>query len=914
VPIHGNIEEAGLPDVLQLLALGRKSGCLSVVDGDQHGEIFLDIGRVTYAAVANRDRLGELLLRNGRITKEQLEVAAAEQSRGNERQIGRILLASGNVERADVERYVRMQVEEAIYTLFTWKQGSFTFTSDRRSSRGTLLVSIDAESLLLEGARRVDEWSQFEKKIPSFDLVFQRTRSRATVSGSQDLTEDQKTILPLLDGTRDVTGLVEASGLGEFDVAKALYGLIVAGFARLLERREQIRHLDYRELLAYVVREAELADPKRRKQAARHIVDCPECSERLRTIHVRRTEGGLSVPPEALEDTQPSGTGTREVVAAPLNGAAAKQVRTARAAEPPAEVATLPAVSMPEIRLDEMPELRAHLVPDAPPTADEQSVTQPVPTVQAPAPAQPFNAVEPLAVTQPIPAREERRRTDRRAGRDRRHMERRAGLDRRQGANPAWAQLNVERRRGQRRADDFERAALPARDRRGSGRRAQPPQGQREDAAAAYDARPGARATEARRITTVPQLPEAAGAAAPAPPPAAAAPVPPGAGAQPPLERRPDGSAAELVWLMSPDESLELVRASRQSRRATDPPRASPPPATSPEGHFVERRRSPPHGHTPRPQYTPQPAPAPQQSLQPARVTPAPGPRGITIQFRHLAIAAGIGAVALVGYAAGQLGARGAGAPALEATSLAQSSGQSGTAEASPPPAAQPAPVAERRPPASEPAPLQQRQEPRPEPREPAQTRVGAQTAPAPQPRATEPAAPPVQTREPLQTAPQQVAAPQPVAEAPAPQPAPAAPVTTVPVTSAPAAEADRELSAGGWAVIQRGEAIEALGGGFGVIQGLGVESIARSTTGRTRIRVSQVAPTGERILLTQSRSGGARGAGPAAVTAIRVMPPSEAYPYSSGTVTLGTLMITARSTLPPDALRSLLERLAESQ
>src|SRR5260221_7152 len=82
----------------------------------------------------------------------------------------------------------------------------------------------------LEGAGRVDEWSLFEKKIPSFDLIFAVLPAQA--EGHQaEFTEAQRRIVPLLDGGRDVREVIDASGLSEFEAAQALYGLLTARLA-----------------------------------------------------------------------------------------------------------------------------------------------------------------------------------------------------------------------------------------------------------------------------------------------------------------------------------------------------------------------------------------------------------------------------------------------------------------------------------------------------------------------------------------------------------------------------------------------------------------------------------------------------------------------------------------------------------
>jgi tetratricopeptide (TPR) repeat protein len=236
--IKGSLKEASLPDVLQLLALGQKTGCLSIADRNNFGYIYFDHGRISYASIVNRrDRLGDILVKAGKLRPEQLEAAIARQERQRDRRLGQILVDDGSISRADLERYMRLQIEEAVYFLFTWTQGTFNFESDVRPDHEEFLVSINPESLLLEGARRVDEWSLIEKKIPSFDLIFSVEAERLEAS-EVELTPEQAQILQLIDGQRDVTRLTEDSGLVEFEVGKALYGLISAGFAHRVGRSQ----------------------------------------------------------------------------------------------------------------------------------------------------------------------------------------------------------------------------------------------------------------------------------------------------------------------------------------------------------------------------------------------------------------------------------------------------------------------------------------------------------------------------------------------------------------------------------------------------------------------------------------------------------------------------------------------------
>ena len=231
--IKGSLKEASLPDVLQLLAMGTKTGCLAVTHRNNFGYIYFDKGRICYASIVNRrDRLGDNLVKAGSITKAQLDTAIAAQGAHRDKRLGELLVAQGAITRDALHEQIKLQIEEAVYFLFTWKEGTFNFEGDVMPEEQDFLVSINPESLLLEGARRVDEWSLIEKKIPSFDLVFDVDRKKVAES-EVALTREQEIVLALIDGRRDVASVIEESSLGEFDVGKSIYGLITAGYLHM---------------------------------------------------------------------------------------------------------------------------------------------------------------------------------------------------------------------------------------------------------------------------------------------------------------------------------------------------------------------------------------------------------------------------------------------------------------------------------------------------------------------------------------------------------------------------------------------------------------------------------------------------------------------------------------------------------
>lgn len=236
--IKGSLKEASLADVCQLLALGLKTGCLSITDKSRFGQIYFDRGRITYARIVNRrDRIGDLLVRDGLLTQDQLMAALELQSEEPDKRLGEVLISREFISQKDLQLYIRMQIEEAIYHLFTWARGNFFFEADEMPE-ADILVSISPDSLLLEAARRVDEWSQIEKKIPSLDLIFEVEVDRLFAS-EIELNSEQETIARLFDGSRSVSEVADVLGIDEFDVGRALYGLIQAGYAHRVEKKHE---------------------------------------------------------------------------------------------------------------------------------------------------------------------------------------------------------------------------------------------------------------------------------------------------------------------------------------------------------------------------------------------------------------------------------------------------------------------------------------------------------------------------------------------------------------------------------------------------------------------------------------------------------------------------------------------------
>ncbi len=142
--------------------------------------------------------------------------------------VGQIYLKDGNIVHAEVDE---IRGEEAVYELAIWSEGEFNFEPDVEPSVRT--ISKTNTNLLMEAARRLDEWRVLSKKIPSLDLIPEFVVDQNQDRGQIQLTTSEWLILSKINGKQDIRTISKNCNLAVFDVSKVLYGLVTHGLVSL---------------------------------------------------------------------------------------------------------------------------------------------------------------------------------------------------------------------------------------------------------------------------------------------------------------------------------------------------------------------------------------------------------------------------------------------------------------------------------------------------------------------------------------------------------------------------------------------------------------------------------------------------------------------------------------------------------
>lgn len=228
--LAGNLKTVAFADILQLLSTGQKTGILRVATANRGKEVAFRAGDIVFASSSNssEDMLGALLLKRGRLSKEDLERAIVLHKQSG-RPLGETLIDMKVFTPEEIAECLQMQVEEIVYNLFSWPEGEFDFAEGAEPVGAPFLLQLPTMSVMMEGARRVDEWVEIQKALPKDDVLL---RMAHVTSDSDEITlsMDEFRLLPMITGERTAPQVIDMSPIGEFPSYRALYKLIVSGY------------------------------------------------------------------------------------------------------------------------------------------------------------------------------------------------------------------------------------------------------------------------------------------------------------------------------------------------------------------------------------------------------------------------------------------------------------------------------------------------------------------------------------------------------------------------------------------------------------------------------------------------------------------------------------------------------------
>jgi len=234
--MQGSLSEFRLAEILQLVAVQQKTGLLRLTRANTLVTFYFDTGTL----VAARDRrhtgsdpLLAYLVRVGWVHPDAGTVLRTRLDSSRE-DLADILLAERYMSEDEVHTALEDLAQELVHHTFGWRDGTYQFIGGDEALAGLRhRVHLKIDAVLMEGARRADEWPRLLERLPGPDVIFDLSGTPTTSLGAH-----AHELLGLVQGAMRLGDLVRQGHICEFEVYEIVAHAAEAGVVRILETPE----------------------------------------------------------------------------------------------------------------------------------------------------------------------------------------------------------------------------------------------------------------------------------------------------------------------------------------------------------------------------------------------------------------------------------------------------------------------------------------------------------------------------------------------------------------------------------------------------------------------------------------------------------------------------------------------------
>ena len=242
LPLSGTLRDERLPKILTYLQRKKKTGVLVINRNDQNRSIFLKEGDIVFAASKYQDDwLGEMLLKEGRISLSQYE-AASEVCREAKKRFGAVLVEQEVVAPKELFSAVTRQVKAIVTSLFTWIDGQYHFEEHPLQSDEVITLKMSTGNLILDGIRRMGDFTRLRNLLPPMNMVLHMTTDPMILFQDIRLSDSERNVLVLVNGRNAISDIFEAAGQSSFETLKLLHFFLEIGLVEVPEAETASAH------------------------------------------------------------------------------------------------------------------------------------------------------------------------------------------------------------------------------------------------------------------------------------------------------------------------------------------------------------------------------------------------------------------------------------------------------------------------------------------------------------------------------------------------------------------------------------------------------------------------------------------------------------------------------------------------
>ncbi|MBK8030250.1 MAG: DUF4388 domain-containing protein [Chloroflexi bacterium] len=252
MPLQGNLRDFSTTQLLNLINLAGKTGTLTIYEGIRTGEkdavggdkmsagkerarVSFKIGKLILASLGGQDgNLVSVLNKAGKLTDEQARIIKERARNTTDKALALLLINANYVTQRDIVSSIQQHTLDVVYNLLGWSEGPFRFEDNSLPPSDRILVPIDLENVIIEGARRIKEIEQLNSHLPNLDMALKFPDNPREKFKGIHLSVEEWRVVSFVNPKNTIRQIAKANNMSEIEIRRIVYGLEQAGLVEVV--------------------------------------------------------------------------------------------------------------------------------------------------------------------------------------------------------------------------------------------------------------------------------------------------------------------------------------------------------------------------------------------------------------------------------------------------------------------------------------------------------------------------------------------------------------------------------------------------------------------------------------------------------------------------------------------------------
>ncbi|MDX2139472.1 MAG: DUF4388 domain-containing protein [Chloroflexota bacterium] len=253
MPLQGNLRDFSTTQLLNLINLAGKTGTLTIFEGlptnekdamggvkmaagKKRASVAFKTGKLIHAGLDDQDgNLVSVLNKAGKLTSEQARIIKERAKNTSDKALALLLINANYVTQKDVLSSVQQHTLDIVYDLLGWHEGPFRFDDDALPMGDRIMVPIDLENVIIEGARRVQDDERLREEIPNLDVSLKFPEDAKEKYKGMHLSVEEWRIVGYVNPKNTIRQIAKANNMTDMEIRRVVYNLLQAGLVQMVK-------------------------------------------------------------------------------------------------------------------------------------------------------------------------------------------------------------------------------------------------------------------------------------------------------------------------------------------------------------------------------------------------------------------------------------------------------------------------------------------------------------------------------------------------------------------------------------------------------------------------------------------------------------------------------------------------------